>query len=424
MQPDKKQKINDKGDLFALVRTKMRNDIANNCQLMLPGKLQEKSNCFSLFILKNNKKDEAKMNFRKMITRAQNRMKWVVVTLLLLTTFLFFLLKPQSAIHIQSTDTQFADIFEHVSSTTIRSDSLFSLMSFVVDRQNNFVICDYSGRQVLVYDNKGKFVRPLMTKGTGPGEINRPISMTIDKHGKLYIVDNSSRRLSIFDAAGKFESSFIISGGHIVPLTLKVTDKIIMGGYSQHSKKLLHTYSKSGEYLNSFMDIPKMLQNTKLGRSTCYPYFDISGNQIISTQHRLYILDRYNKNGSIISTSQYRPDYYVPLTKDLINETKKKPEQEILSKISTPVFLGCSDELIFVQTEMPVIENTKDDDNYLANKEYMIDVFDSSGKNLFSGIKTRMKLAHISEHNGIFYFKSEINYTTLTYTIKAYKAKQ
>ena len=364
------------------------------------------------------------MNFRKMITRAQNRMKWVVVTLLLLTAFLFFLLKPQSAIHIQSTDTQFADIFEHVSSTTIRSDSLFSLMSFVVDRQHNFVICDYSGQQVLVYDNKGKFVRPLMTKGTGPGEINRPISMTIDKHGKLYIVDNSSRRLSIFDAAGKFESSFIISGGHIVPLTLKVTDKIIMGGYSQHSKKLLHTYSKSGEYLNSFMDIPKMLQNTKLGRSTCYPYFDISGNQIISTQHRLYILDRYNKNGSIISTSQYRPDYYVPLTKDLIKETKNKPEQEILSKISTPVFLGCSNELIFVQTEMPVIENAKDDDNYLANKEYMIDVFDSSGKNLFSGIKTRMKLAHISEHNGIFYFKSEINYTTLTYTIKAYKVKQ
>lgn len=53
------------------------------------------------------------------------------------------------------------------------------------------------------FDKNGNFVQSSGTKGTEPGQFNRPHSIAVDKR-RVYVADRLNRRIQIFDESGNF----------------------------------------------------------------------------------------------------------------------------------------------------------------------------------------------------------------------------
>jgi DNA-binding beta-propeller fold protein YncE len=127
-----------------------------------------------------------------------------------------------------------------------------------VDGEGNLYVADATQKQILVFDNAGKFLRkfggpkaferlssvtvdpsgervyvvdiggvssnkhqvrvfngktgaPLFdigTRGAGPGQFNLPRDVALGKDGRIYVVDGGNFRVQIFDKDGKFLKSF------------------------------------------------------------------------------------------------------------------------------------------------------------------------------------------------------------------------
>jgi len=88
----------------------------------------------------------------------------------------------------------------------------------VIDFRNRFYILDrISGRRVLVFDHKGKFLFQIGRNGKGPGEYIIPYDISIDEAGNnLYLIDVQNRRINIYDAlTGSFKESL----SHDLPIS-------------------------------------------------------------------------------------------------------------------------------------------------------------------------------------------------------------
>ncbi len=58
--------------------------------------------------------------------------------------------------------------------------------------------------RIVKFDKTGKFIKVISHKGSGPGELSEPHSITIDKEGRLLVADRGNVRVSIFDQEGNF----------------------------------------------------------------------------------------------------------------------------------------------------------------------------------------------------------------------------
>jgi streptogramin lyase len=50
----------------------------------------------------------------------------------------------------------------------------------------------------------GKFIKTIITAGTGPGQVKIPHCLAFDSKGRLFVCDRGNNRISIFDQNGKF----------------------------------------------------------------------------------------------------------------------------------------------------------------------------------------------------------------------------
>ncbi len=58
------------------------------------------------------------------------------------------------------------------------------------------------------YLDENRELKPIGSKGSGPGELNRPTFITVDDEGNLYVCDSMNFKVKIFDKDGKFKRSF------------------------------------------------------------------------------------------------------------------------------------------------------------------------------------------------------------------------
>jgi hypothetical protein len=62
-----------------------------------------------------------------------------------------------------------------------------------------FVSDGYGNSRVVKYDKNGRFITSVGTKGSAPGQLNLPHSITADAKGNVYVADRSNRRIQVFD---------------------------------------------------------------------------------------------------------------------------------------------------------------------------------------------------------------------------------
>jgi len=72
------------------------------------------------------------------------------------------------------------------------------------DGSGNLYVLDPGNDRVVVFDEKGAFLREFGRKGEGPGELQQPKEICLDHEGNLAIFDLGSKKMNTFDTEGKF----------------------------------------------------------------------------------------------------------------------------------------------------------------------------------------------------------------------------
>jgi DNA-binding beta-propeller fold protein YncE len=73
---------------------------------------------------------------------------------------------------------------------------------------NIFVSDGYGNSRVVKYDQNGRYLTSVGTKGSAPGQLNLPHSIATDAQGNVYVADRSNRRIQVFDNNLKFKAIY------------------------------------------------------------------------------------------------------------------------------------------------------------------------------------------------------------------------
>ena len=64
---------------------------------------------------------------------------------------------------------------------------------------NIFVADGYGNSRIVKYNKDGRFVKAAGSKGSAPGQLNLPHTITADAKGNVYVGDRSNARIQVFD---------------------------------------------------------------------------------------------------------------------------------------------------------------------------------------------------------------------------------
>jgi len=75
---------------------------------------------------------------------------------------------------------------------------------YAVYHQDRFFVSHNKANCIKVFSKEGKFLYNIGSRGSGDGQLNRPVGLTIDKFNNLIVCDVENSRLQIFRLDGKF----------------------------------------------------------------------------------------------------------------------------------------------------------------------------------------------------------------------------
>jgi DNA-binding beta-propeller fold protein YncE len=77
------------------------------------------------------------------------------------------------------------------------------------DAQGNIFVSDgYGNSRVVKYDKNGRYITSAGTRGSGPGQLNLPHSLSVDAQGNVYIADRTNNRIQVWDNDLKFKTQY------------------------------------------------------------------------------------------------------------------------------------------------------------------------------------------------------------------------
>jgi len=79
-----------------------------------------------------------------------------------------------------------------------RSDELQSVTSIAVLRDGTCAALDPLASSISVFDEKGRYVRRLGRRGSGPGEFAAPVAIAASPDGRLFVWDPGNNRVTVF----------------------------------------------------------------------------------------------------------------------------------------------------------------------------------------------------------------------------------
>lgn len=327
----------------------------------------------------------------------------------------------------KSSGKNFNQIFLQIDSFGISSNIVKTPINISV-LNDKLIVCDYETDSVDIFDNHGHLLFALTnTEGTAKKLIN-PIC-TYCNGDSVFVASNHGRRILTYaienNASGKLIHSFIISQSNITPIDMTgFGNNLIMAGFNMQTEKLLHMYTKNGEFVKSFMGVGKNNNNAYTRSALNYPFVDFMDGDIYAIEHSIYRIFKFDKKGNELIKRDIRPDYYVIPDPDSINP-KRKNHLKISNHYSWPIQLKGYGGHIFIQMEMPgpVVFNTPQD--YFTRSHFKMDIFDTNCNPQYTGIDCGNKrLETVDKKNGIFYFVAGYSKQKKSYIIKSYSLKK
>ena len=84
------------------------------------------------------------------------------------------------------------------------NDGQFRGLNDVISTGEFIFVPDYENHRIQKFSADGQFIKAWGTKGTEPGQLNKPHSMAFDSVGNLYVTDMKNYRIQKFDNNGTF----------------------------------------------------------------------------------------------------------------------------------------------------------------------------------------------------------------------------
>ncbi len=140
-----------------------------------------------------------------------------------------------------------------------------------------YYVLDRSFKSLLVFNEKGKFLRKIGKVGRGPGEYTSPRSFRIDeKNKKIYVLDYISRKLIIYDFDGKFLNDITLNSPYFNDFCL-INDTGILHALdllrTLDDEYLLHNFDFNGGKIASYFPSSKYGKSWNLSLGTDESFF-------------------------------------------------------------------------------------------------------------------------------------------------------
>lgn len=206
------------------------------------------------------------------------------------------------------------------------------LWSLAADDNGRLFFLDARGRQVLVFDNDGRFVSRVGNNGPGPGEFQGPRTVYIDSRHRIYIVDSKSRKINIYGPEGKYQSSFLFSSSHGPgDITVDSHKGVFMGALSVPTGSgarcdWLQKYDSQGRFVRSFYK--DISGKDWVFRMNPNFLFDVSEDLIYAMQINRYDIQVFNNNGDLVKSFGRAPGYYRAPDESYVMDDTKFPSVE------------------------------------------------------------------------------------------------
>jgi hypothetical protein len=100
-----------------------------------------------------------------------------------------------------------------------------------VDGQGRVYVMDWGDMNIKVYDDQGRFLRPISRQGQGPGEFGTPARFGLLSRGRIGLLDGGQHRVTILTTEGQYVSSFPVEGFHR-DIAVDGKDRLFLGKWS------------------------------------------------------------------------------------------------------------------------------------------------------------------------------------------------
>lgn len=266
-----------------------------------------------------------------------------------------------------------------------REEYMFSQLARIsVDKNGYIYALDFKAKHVLVYNEKGEYIRTIGKPGGGPGEFTVPGYFGITPDNELFV--GEIVKISFFTLEGEFIKSQNVStqgliylkyfeNGEPVGISMIMTD--------ENPRAELGKYSSEFEYMFAFDSLPVIRESDynlkKLFIRRALRWDVLSGKYLVcGYPEREYKLKVFDLDGNLIKTIER---HYSPIKvtdKDIDLEMDRrgiKSREEIVAPDYFPPynwFYSDDEGRILVSTweRVPPLEG------------YYYDVFDAEGKYL------------------------------------------
>ncbi|MEN6310355.1 MAG: 6-bladed beta-propeller [Acidobacteriota bacterium] len=100
-----------------------------------------------------------------------------------------------------------------------------------VDGRGNVYVMDSGDFAIKVYDNNGRFLRPIGRQGQGPGELSDLACFKLMNDGRICVLDVMQHRIMIMSDDGRYLSGFPLAG-FCNTLALDGRDRVFIGKWA------------------------------------------------------------------------------------------------------------------------------------------------------------------------------------------------
>ncbi len=155
----------------------------------------------------------------------------------------------------------FNDVFVLIDSVQLEvsPQSLITYLAVVaVDANGRIAVSDSRQSQVLIFSDKGKFLKLIASKGSGPGEVARPYGLAFFRDGSLVVVDVGNNRINMYSGEGDFKHSFLLKSFGPSRVMLDSIGNIFVQASSHPGGAAIQKYDRQGKLVDEFGEVPEI----------------------------------------------------------------------------------------------------------------------------------------------------------------------
>lgn len=196
-------------------------------------------------------------------SKIKSRFFLIIISILLISCSKENIESPISGDRIErlSKGTNFNDIFVSVDSVQLEvtPQSLIAFLGVVaVDSKGRIAASDGRQSQVLMFSENGKFLKLIATKGSGPGEVEKPEGLAFFEDGSLAVADVGNNRINVYSNEGKFERSFRVESPRPSRIIFDSIGNIFVQVPSRPGGNAIQKYDQNGKLVDEFGKVPNI----------------------------------------------------------------------------------------------------------------------------------------------------------------------